>query len=241
MKRKMITTVTLAFSLAMASSFCSFAGQWKQDATGWFYQNTDGSYLSGGWYWVDGKSYYFDGQGYCLSSTTTPDGYTVDESGAWTVDGAVQSREAEVLVSNTKVSIPNGYDWERQEDGNSITLNEKNGSEKAVLVMAIQEESISEVRSLFGEEALKMVSDEVIQEIALEYVGSMQEVSSTTKSLSNGAWYCYSFKAIDGDGKDVPVEFYTNFTGSEIRVIVILEGAGREFTSSDEFVQNCIR
>ncbi len=241
MKRKMITTITLAAVLALASSFSSFAGQWKQDTTGWFYQNTNGSYLSGGWYWVDGKSYYFNEQGYCLVSTTTPDGYTVDENGAWTVDGTVQSRETEVSVSGTKVIIPNGYDWERQEDGNSIALNEKNGSEQAVLVTAIEEESISEVRSWLGEEALKMVSDEVIRELAQELDGNMWEVSSSTKSFATGAWYHYSYKATNEEGREIPVEFYTNFTGAQIRVVVMLEGAGREFANSDEFVQNCIR
>ena len=84
MRRRNIVTMVLAAGLALSASFCSFAGEWKQDAKGWFYQNTDGSYLSDGWYWVGGRSYYFNSQGYCLTSATTPDGYTVDESGAWT-------------------------------------------------------------------------------------------------------------------------------------------------------------
>ncbi|MCI8659019.1 MAG: hypothetical protein HFG54_02055 [Lachnospiraceae bacterium] len=241
MKKRAIIIMALTGVLALASSFCSFAGEWKQDTTGWFYQNTNGSYLSGGWYWVDGKSYYFNDRGYCLTATTTPDNYTVDDSGAWTVNGEVQTREAEVTVSNTRVVIPNGYEWERDEEGTGITLNEKNGSDQGVLVMAIQEDSISEVRDLFGESALKMVSDEVVQGLTDEIGENMFKVSSSTKSFSTGAWYCYSYKATNDQGREVPVEFYTNFVGSEIRIVVVLEGAGREFSSNDEFVQNCIR
>lgn len=41
-----------------------------------------------GWQQIDGRWYYFNekSDGFCgtmLSNTTTPDGYTVDGSGAW--------------------------------------------------------------------------------------------------------------------------------------------------------------
>ena len=55
-----------------------------------------------GWNWikgVDGKErcYYFnpnsDGtRGKLFKSCTTPDGYTVDETGAWTINGIVITR-----------------------------------------------------------------------------------------------------------------------------------------------------
>ena len=32
---------------------------------------------------------------------TTPDGYTVDEMGRWTVDGVVQTKEVEIVVPET--------------------------------------------------------------------------------------------------------------------------------------------
>lgn len=56
---------------------------WKQDNTGWWYQNADGSYPKSVWQQIDSKYYYFNESGYMLSNTTTPDGYQVDESGAW--------------------------------------------------------------------------------------------------------------------------------------------------------------
>lgn len=81
-------------SCIMAGS--AFAGEWKADQNGWWYQKEDGSYHSGGWQWIDGRCYYFDGAGYCLTGTTTPDGYVVDGSGAWVIDGVVQTQQAAV-------------------------------------------------------------------------------------------------------------------------------------------------
>ena len=43
------------------------------------------------------QCYYFDGNGYMLADTTTPDGCTVNGSGAWVENGAVQTRTAETV------------------------------------------------------------------------------------------------------------------------------------------------
>lgn len=72
-----------------------FAGQWMQEAQGWRYLNDNGKYMSEAWQWIDGKCYYFNKNGYCLLDTTTPDGYTVDDSGAWIVDDMVQIQDQE--------------------------------------------------------------------------------------------------------------------------------------------------
>ena len=79
-----------------------FAAEWKQDTAGWWYQQDDGSYPSGGWEWIDGRCYYFDETGYCLLDTTTPDGYTVDANGAWTVDGTVQVQETQETAAQSQ-------------------------------------------------------------------------------------------------------------------------------------------
>lgn len=39
------------------------------------------------WIWYQGYCYYYDQNGNYLTNTTTPDGYTVDELGRWTVNG----------------------------------------------------------------------------------------------------------------------------------------------------------
>lgn len=37
----------------------------------------------------DGKCYYFTPDGYCLQKCQTPDGFTVNDNGAWVIDGVI--------------------------------------------------------------------------------------------------------------------------------------------------------
>lgn len=77
--------VKLFFAVGVASaalSMTSFAGEWKQDASGWWYQNDDGSYPVNSWKEIDGKQYYFGNDGYMLHDTATPDGKNVGNDGA---------------------------------------------------------------------------------------------------------------------------------------------------------------
>ncbi len=49
-------------------------------------------YKTPGWEWINGYCYYFPDKDmhHKLTNCTTPDGYTVDEEGRWTVDGVAQ-------------------------------------------------------------------------------------------------------------------------------------------------------
>lgn len=67
----------------------------------WFFFDANGKMLTG-WVWIKGadgvtRCYYLnpnhDGSfGACYLNGKTPDGWTVDASGAWTVDGVVQTK-----------------------------------------------------------------------------------------------------------------------------------------------------
>jgi hypothetical protein len=78
-------------------------GGWKQDGTGWWYVNNDGSYPAGIWQLINGQWYFFNEKGYMatgwvtwnekryycdlaggqmLVSTVTPDGAKVGDDGA---------------------------------------------------------------------------------------------------------------------------------------------------------------
>lgn len=102
MKRKWLLLLTLVLSMVMSMSFTAFAGVWKTGAepnqNRWWYDNEDGTFASGGWQWIDGNQdgteecYYFDGEGWMVSGGTTPDGYEVNEAGAWIQNGVVQTR-----------------------------------------------------------------------------------------------------------------------------------------------------
>ncbi|MEI3167439.1 MAG: hypothetical protein V8S58_05475 [Lachnospiraceae bacterium] len=54
--------VKLLLAVGVASavlSMTSFAGEWKQDANGWWYQNDDGSYSINAWQEIGGKQVLF--------------------------------------------------------------------------------------------------------------------------------------------------------------------------------------
>lgn len=101
--RMMVIAVLLA---TVALSMSAFAGQWKQDDTGWWYQNEDGTYVKSEWSWIDGRCYYFNEDGYCLQNTQTPDGYSVDGQGAWIEGGVVQMQQEVQAQMQEQVEVP---------------------------------------------------------------------------------------------------------------------------------------
>ena len=46
-----------------------------------------------GWKWIDECCYYFDADGYVVTNGVTPDNFTVDQAGIWTVDGVRQKNK----------------------------------------------------------------------------------------------------------------------------------------------------
>lgn len=88
--------ISLTFCIFSGSCLSAYAGEWKSDLTGKWYQQDDGSYPSGGWTWLDdnldglAECYYFNNYGYLVASAITPDGYLVNEKGAWVQDGILQ-------------------------------------------------------------------------------------------------------------------------------------------------------
>ena len=64
---------------------------WIKEGEAWYYLGPTGR-MTKGWNWINGKCYYMDQKnGHMLADCVTPDGYTVDETGAWCVRGAVQT------------------------------------------------------------------------------------------------------------------------------------------------------
>lgn len=62
MRKISLLSMTALLSLSMC--FPVFAGEWKENATGWWYQNDDGTNPAGAWTQIDGKWYYFKSDGY---------------------------------------------------------------------------------------------------------------------------------------------------------------------------------
>lgn len=117
---KLAHTFFAATTLSMLMATTAFGGSWKSGAepnqTKWWYDNENGTYASNGWQWIDGdndgvaESYYFDEEGWLLTNTTTPDGYQVNENGAWMENGIVQTqkKQAENIATGTGTSILEG-------------------------------------------------------------------------------------------------------------------------------------
>lgn len=97
MKKNITVSLTILI-LCLLTTFPSFAGSWQEDNIGWWWQKDDGNYPANQWQWLDGNNdgisecYYFDSNGYMLFNTTTPDGYAVNSTGAWTIDGTTQTQ-----------------------------------------------------------------------------------------------------------------------------------------------------
>lgn len=126
-----VTAVAAAMTIAMAATAFAapfaFTGTWQggtganvnrwwyaKDAakTTWYAGTTTMPY----WVWIDGNKdgvaecYAFDAQGWMYQNTTTPDNYTVNVNGAWTVNGYVQTQASTnfTMVSNSSSSSSSG-------------------------------------------------------------------------------------------------------------------------------------
>ena len=94
---KLWKTALCAAGLSAFMAGAAYGGQWQQDDRGWRWQEEDGSYTANDWSWIDGnrdgvsECYCFGPDGYMLENRTTPDGFQVNENGAWVKDGAVQT------------------------------------------------------------------------------------------------------------------------------------------------------
>ena len=87
-----------AAGMSVLFSVTPFAAGWElgtgEHASQWKYVNADNT-VDTGWHVIDGNGdgiaewYYFDQEGWLATSCTTPDGYTVNENGAWVKDGQV--------------------------------------------------------------------------------------------------------------------------------------------------------
>lgn len=79
---------------------------WLWEGGNWYFLNTvhDGFFgrlFTNTWLWIDGYCYYFDAQGRMAANVETPDHYTVNADGQWTVDGVVQHVPGKGILTKT--------------------------------------------------------------------------------------------------------------------------------------------
>jgi len=81
----------------LSSSVVAFAGEWKQDEVGWWWQDDNDSYPVSCWRWLDGNNdniaecYYFNELGYIVTSTEVQ-GYLLNVDGTWIYNDVVQTQ-----------------------------------------------------------------------------------------------------------------------------------------------------
>ncbi|MCI9594604.1 MAG: hypothetical protein HFG51_10775 [Lachnospiraceae bacterium] len=239
--KKLWKVLCLTVMMCLALPLISFAGQWQQDTNGWWYQNTNGSYLSNGWYWIGDSCYYFNDQGYVLTNTTTPDGQAVNESGAWMVNGVVQTRPTELWLSSIGVRIPNGYSGGYDEEGDiSIETTNPLGLHEygAVYVATVVEQNINLLTAYYGEAGLIELSDAISDELVRELGYNAILMGKNSLDFASGRWYHYAYTVVDS-GIAVNLHMYVSYVGAEARIVMVM-GENREFTP-DQFVMEYIK
>lgn len=246
--RKMWKTAAAAGLLAAAMSMTVFAGEWKSDQTGWWYQNEDGSCLKDGWNWVDGRCYYFTPDGYCLINTTTPDGYTVDGSGAWIVNGVVQTQDAAAAqnaggTAGTDATQDTGdaAAADAAQDtgvpaGDQVALN---GLTFTIPTGFVKDENASDENGTYftnGAGVIAVMSEDIadaeqygslldvfgesILDIAMSQVGT--PVSKEGKQFPTGIWYCYQYDAAQIMGIPGTVYAYARINGGKVQMVMFM-------------------
>lgn len=228
MRRKLFVAVAAGL-MSLALTIPAFAGAWKQDETGWWYQNEDGSYLSSGWTWVDGRCYYFTPEGYCLIDTQTPDGYTVDDSGAWTVDGVVQTQHpggpgdsgtveagTSVQLDGLTVTVPGGFVLDPAAEAGTFMAYHTG---QMAMVMAAS----MDMPEMAGYEGLVNVLQERLLDAMMNDVFG-EPTSKDSLEFVSGTWYIYNYADASAVGAPVAgaMHVYTRFSGTRFQVVLFL-------------------
>ena len=223
MKKSLVLIV--AATLSLAWGIPSLAGQWKQDEKGWWYDNGTSGWEHSGWKWIDGKCYYFTPEGYCLQNTNTPDGYTVNEDGAWTIAGIVQTEgvrsQSQVVEAGTgktvqagslKILTPAGFWQVSQEDGTYLY-----GNSQGTMAMAVVSRSAEEL-AVFDQAEFAGMKSPVLDYTMTAILGQYTSREDTT--LSTGQWARYHYDDLSGQfGVPGTLTAYLRLYGTEIHMV----------------------
>lgn len=224
--RKKLLVAAVAGLMALTLSMPVFAGEWKQDGTGWWYQNDDGGYPNNGWTWVDGRCYYFTPEGYCLINTQTPDGYMVDASGAWIVDGVVQTQDqgpnqetqasvagVTVQMDNMTFTAPDGFVQDTSETGGVFLYNEAQ-----MVAIVYVSESVPELAQYQDE--INSMPQSIMDRAMEGHVGTL--TGKKAVQVRTGVWYRYDYS--DASYLGIPVSMnmniYVRINGTSIQMMM---------------------
>ena len=115
----------------------------------WWFDFGNGDYFKSSWQWIDGNQdgiaecYCFDENGWMYENTTTPDGYTVNENGAWTINNVVQTKTSDLIpknnMNNGNNTVSNNLTETRNNENNKNIedFNEKQDEYRADLLRRV--------------------------------------------------------------------------------------------------------
>ena len=102
----------------------------------WWFDFGNGDYFKSSWQWIDGNQdgiaecYCFDENGWMYENTITPDGYTVNENGAWTVSNIVQTKTSDLIpknnTNNNTDTVSNNFSETKNNNLTETRNNEEN-------------------------------------------------------------------------------------------------------------------
>ena len=197
---KKVLRILLGAAFSIAFSTAAFAGVWKQDSLGWWYDNQDGTWLSNGWSWLDGNNdgiaecYYFNPHGSLLTGTVTPDGYTVNTDGQWVKGSQIMTQPTSELdyvydASSRVYAWMNGL--YKTEDGCTINLDAAGGNQVAAQFYCYSEDGWN----------ISYLSGQVDENTHALYINDYFDL--------NGQPTAYHQLNIDGDATVIWVQTYS--------------------------------
>lgn len=228
MMKKKVMTMVLGAVLSMAMAMPAFAVEY-QYGTGSkeihhdkIYHNdgttADMRWASGklqtypGWAWINGYCYYYTDRcgGNKLTNCTTPDGYTVDAEGRWTINGVPQYNGYGSMVMGTDALYAGKNDeqrWEAMRDTLEKLFAEKLVGNEHVIAMKATDDSVFGACSDSGNNWL------VIQQ------NGMSGATFAAASFSSRLW------------NDCPSQYsyYANGIQEQIFKILLGDHVGQEF------------
>lgn len=216
--KKQLALLIAAGVMVLGSSFTALAGEWKQDNAGWWWQRDDGSYPRNQWEWLDGnrdgisECYYFDSNGYMLTNTTTPDNFTVNESGAWVENGYAKMMKAgrpAAKISGLTVVAPEGYVLQQTEEGYIAAAS----SDGQIVLTANAGAVHNNALTYLNEEGKEKTMDTSVQMI----LGT--DYQKEKVSLISGEWYRYNQPDA---ANDMMLSLYMRYTDTEIHAVTVI-------------------
>ena len=109
-----------------------------ENKNAWWYDLGNGNYYKSSWQWIDGnhdgiaECYCFDENGWMFENAITPDRFTVNENGAWTVDNIVQAKNAHLIsqnnTKNNTDTVSKNFTETKNKNLSETRNNEKNQS-----------------------------------------------------------------------------------------------------------------